>query len=58
MKARRVDAGQRLRFELGMELAAEKPGMLRRLDDLYVLTVGRAAVIRNPASVSVFRIRN
>ncbi len=31
--------GQRLRLELGVELAAEEPGMFRRFDDLHVLAV-------------------
>src|SRR5712692_7616607 len=35
--------GQRLRFELGMELAAKEPGMLGRLDDLDVGAVRRAS---------------
>src|SRR6266581_8098159 len=32
-----------LGLEFRMELAAEEPGMLRRLDDLHVVAVGRAA---------------
>ena len=32
-----------LGFEFGVELAAEKPWMLGRLDDLDVIFVGRAA---------------
>src|SRR5712692_8761117 len=34
---------ERLRFELGVELAADEPGMTRRLDDFNVRAVGRAA---------------
>src|SRR5438045_1328271 len=34
---------QGLRFELGMELAAEVPGMIRNLADLDVGSVGRLA---------------
>ena len=34
---------ERLGFEFGMELAAEKPGVFGRLDDFDVISVGRAA---------------
>jgi hypothetical protein len=34
---------ERFGFEFGMELAAEKPGMVRGLDDFDVLVIGRAA---------------
>ena len=55
MSERRANKGeeervrsQRLRLELGMELAAEKPGMPWRFDDLHVLAVGRAACDAEP----------
>src|SRR5882672_10894508 len=50
MRVRRADEGmkervrhERLRFKFRMELASEKPRMLRRLDNFHVLAVGRAS---------------
>src|ERR1700754_738463 len=34
---------ERLRFELGMELAAEEPWMVRSFDDLDIIFVGSAS---------------
>ena len=35
--------GRRLRFEFGMELAADKPRVVRRFDDFDVNAVGSAS---------------
>ncbi len=44
---------ERLGFEFGMELAAEEPGMVRRLDNFYVqVPSGVRPEMRNPAVTS------